>query len=308
MDLRQLRYFLAVAESGAFSRAAERAHIAQPALSAHVARLEEELGVQLFVRTSKGVELTRAGSVLVDHAHDLLRSVQFAQDAVRNASEEVHGEIALGLPTTVSIPLMLPLLQQVRGAWPGIALRLVEGHSGWLLEWLQSGRLDAAVLFGAAGTKGLAVTPLLDEDLYLIARGTRPEGTPDTATLAEAAALPLMLPARGHGLRTVIERAAAGAELQLNVAVEIDALVSLKKAVAGGLGWTILSYAAVADEVARGELHVRRIVAPAVARTVVLATRDERARGLAREKVAEALKAQIVELVNAGRWPARLRM
>lgn len=308
MDLRQLRYFLAVAESGAFSRAAERAHVAQPALSAHVARLEEELGVKLFVRTSKGVELTRAGSVLVDHAHDLVRSVQFAQDAVRNASEEVHGEIALGLPTTVSIPLMVPLLQQVRGAWPGVSLRMVEGHSGWLLEWLQAGRLDAAVLFGVAGSKGLTISPLLDEDLYLVARGPRAEGTPETVPLAELVSLPLMLPARGHGLRSVIERAAAAAELQLDVAVEIDALVSLKKAVAAGLGWTILSHAAVADEVARGELHVRRIVSPSVARTVVLATRAERPRGLAREKVAEALKAQIVELVNGGRWPARLRM
>lgn len=308
MDLRQLRYFLAVAEAGAFSRAAERAHVAQPALSAHVARLEEELGVQLFVRTAKGVELTRAGSVLVDHAHDLLRGVQFAQDAVRNAREEVQGELTLGLPTTVSLPLAVPLLQELRARWPRIALRLVEGHSGWLLEWLQAGRLDAAVLFGAAGTKGFTVTPLLDEELYLIGCGPLPAGTAEDVPMSEVAGLPLMLPGMGHGLRAVIERAAAAAELVLNVDTEIDALASMKKAVAAGLGWTILSRVAVAEELARGELHARRIVEPAVTRTVVLAMREDRTRGPAREKVGETLRAQIVALVSDGRWPGRLRL
>jgi LysR family nitrogen assimilation transcriptional regulator len=160
MDIKQIKYFLAVAESGGFSKAAQAIHVAQPALSAHVARLEEELGIQLFLRHAKGIELTHAGAILVDHAHDILRRLKHAQDAVRHAADEVHGEVALGLPTTVAMVLTLPLLTEVRAQWPHISLRLVEGHSGWLQEWLQSGRIDAAVLFGTAAHKGLEVPPM----------------------------------------------------------------------------------------------------------------------------------------------------
>jgi LysR family nitrogen assimilation transcriptional regulator len=123
MDIKQIKYFLAVAEAGGFSKAAQQIHVAQPALSAHVARLEESLGVQLFVRSAKGIELTHAGDMLVDHAHDILRRLKHAH-------------------------------------WPHIRLRLVEGRSGWLQEWLLAGRIDAAVLFGSAAHKGLRMSPI----------------------------------------------------------------------------------------------------------------------------------------------------
>ncbi|WP_198083920.1 LysR substrate-binding domain-containing protein [Variovorax sp. E3] len=309
MDLRQLRYFLLVAEAGGFTRAAERAHVAQPALSSHVARLEDELGVRLFARTSKGVELTPAGKALSEHGHELFRSVELAKDAARHAGEDVQGNVALGLPCTISMVLTLPLVTQVRRNWPRVALRLVEAHSGWLLEWLLDGRLDAAVLFDAPARKGLKTVPLLDEDLFLVspirAAGER-DG--DTATMDEVASLPLLLPARGHGLRTVIERAAQAADLQLNVEVEIDALANIKKAVAAGLGHTILSHAAIAGELQRQEVRVRRIVDPVVMRTAVLAFRNERAPSFARDKVLEAMRLQVTELVQSGSWPARLHV
>ena len=309
MDLRQLRYFLAVADAGGFSKGAERVHVAQPALSAHVSKLEEELGTALFVRSSKGVALTHAGSVLVGHATDILRRVRNAQDAVRHASDEVHGEVSLGLPTTVSTVLALPLVQQVRSAWPNVSLRVLEGHSGWLQEWLVSGRLDAAVLFGVASSKGMRVTPLLDEDLYLIsAAGAAGEPASDTVEMRDLADYPLTLPAQGHGLRTTIDRAAAMAGVSLQITIEMDSFASNKKLVGSGLAHTILSRAAVDEEVKRGELMARRIVNPAVTRSVVYAMREERMVGQAHIKVAEALRAQIIALVESGAWPARLRL
>lgn len=309
MDLRQLRYFLAVADAGGFSRGAERVHIAQPALSAHVARLEEELGTSLFTRSSKGVELTQAGIVLVDHANEILRRVRNVPDAVRHAAEEVHGEVSLGLPTTVSMVLTLPLLHQVRTQWPNITLRLLEGHSGWLQEWLAAGRIDAAVLFGVASGRGLKVVPLLDENLFLVSAPNAPDmSTSDTIDMSEVSSYDLMLPAQGHGLRTIIDRAAALAAMVLNVTIEMDSLASIKKATAAGLGHTILSRAAIADEVLRGELVAREIINPTVMRSVVYATREERMNGLAHTKVGEALREQIVDLVGSGQWPARLRL
>jgi LysR family nitrogen assimilation transcriptional regulator len=153
MDLRQLKYFLAVADAGGFSKAAERVCVAQPALSAHVARLEEELGAPLFSRSSKGATLTQAGTVLVDHATDIFKRIRNTEDAVRHASDEVRGTVSLGLPATMSIVLAVPLLREIRTKWPGISLRLLEGHSGWLQEWLAAGRLDKAVLFGSIPAK-----------------------------------------------------------------------------------------------------------------------------------------------------------
>lgn len=307
MDLRQLRYFLAVAEAGGFSRAAERAYVAQPALSAHVSRLEDELGVQLFVRSSKGVELTHAGVVLVEHAHELFRFVQLTQAAVRHAGEAVHGDVSVGLPHTVAAMLTLPLLQAVRARWPRVSLRLVEAHSGWLLEWLLSGRLDVAVLFGGPPTKGLQMQPLLDEALYLISPpGVVAAG--DRVALRDIAGLPLLLPAAGHGLRLAIDRAAAAAGIGLRIDVEMDALASIRKAVAAGLGHTILSRAAVDEELRQGRVEARRIVEPVVMRTVVLAMRESQLHGAARDKVADEIRAQIVRLVADGRWPAELRV
>lgn len=309
MDIKQIKYFLAVAESGGFSKAAQIIHVTQPALSAHVARLEEELGVQLFTRNAKGIELTHAGEVLVDHAHDILRRVKHAQDAVRHVADEVHGEVALGLPTTVAMVLTLPLLTQVRAQWPHISLRLVEGHSGWLQEWLLAGRIDAAVLFGTAAHKGLKVQPVLDEDLYLVSAPHSPSvsGT-DAIAMRDAAQCELIVPAKEHGLRIAIDRAALQADVDLNVKVEIDSFASMKKAVAQGLGHTILSWAAVAEEIERGELVARRIVQPKVSRSVVYAVRDEHLVNRAQTAVNQLVKQEIAQLVNSGRWRADLRI
>lgn len=309
MDLRQLRYFLAVADAGGFSRGAERVHVAQPALSAHVARLEEELGVSLFVRNAKGAELTHAGSVLVEHAQEVLRRVRLARDAVRHASDEIHGEVTLGLPATVSGIVALPLLNRLRAHFPQISLRLLEGHSGWLHEWLLAGRLDAAVLFGAPTTRGLQVQPLLDEDLYLVSAPPRDgEPWPEQVEMADLGRYPLLLPAQGHGLRTAIDRAALMAGVSLDVALEVDSLATMRRATAAGFGHTVLSYAAVADEVRRGELVARRIEKPTVVRSVVCVTRDDRCHDVAQIKTFDLLRSLIVEGVESGRWPGRLRL
>lgn len=307
MDIKQIKYFLAVAESGGFSKAAQVIHVAQPALSAQMAKLEEELGVKLFLRNAKGIELTRAGEILVDHAHDILRRIKHAQDAVRHAADDVHGEVVLGLPTTVAMVLTLPLLTEVRAQWPHISLRLVEGHSGWLQEWLLAGRIDAAVLFGRAAHKGLKVQSILNEDLYLVSAPKALKDHPNEAiSMHDLAPCELIVPAKEHGLRMAIDRAALQADVDLNVAVEMDSFASMKKAVAQALGHTILSWAAVAEEIERGELVARRIIQPNVSRSVVYAIRHEQITNRAQSAINELVKTQISQLVNAGRWRAEL--
>jgi LysR family nitrogen assimilation transcriptional regulator len=310
MDLRQLRYFLSIAEARSFSRAAERVHIAQPALSAHVGRLEEELGVRLFHRTSKGVELTRAGIVLAEHAVTILKDVQTAQDAVRNAGEEVQGHVSLGLTTSVSMVVTVALLERVRSRWPRIELHLVEGHSGWLMEWLLDGRLDSAIIYEASTvTKTLRTTLLLEDELYLIGPPSRVEpAASSTVTMGELAEIPLMLPGRPHGLRAVIDQAAASAGLEVKVEAEVESVYSIKEVIVAGMGHTVTSLSPFRKELARNEVSARRIVEPQVLRNVVLATRADRSLSEAREKVEAELKGLVIELVHSGQWPGRLKL
>ena len=152
MDIRQLRYFLGIAEAGSISAAAARLRVAQPALSQQMAKLEAELGARLMERGPRGVMLTGAGEALREHAHVVLRDLERAREAVQaEAGGPVQGNVTIGLPTTVAMVLTLSLLLAMRERHPGVALHLVESQSGHLVEWLRQGRLDVAVLFDAQG-------------------------------------------------------------------------------------------------------------------------------------------------------------
>jgi LysR family nitrogen assimilation transcriptional regulator len=155
MDFRQLRYFLGIVEAGSISAAAAQLHVAQPALSQQLARLEAELGTALLVRGPRGVMPTAAGEALRDHARILLRDLERASEAVRaEAGGPVRGSVTIGLPTTVAMALTLPLLRTMRDRHPGISLHLAESQSGHLLDWLHQGKADVIVLFELPGELG----------------------------------------------------------------------------------------------------------------------------------------------------------
>lgn len=147
MDVRQLRFFVAIVEEGTISAAAQRLRIAQPALSKHVHGLEEELGVQLLSRSAQGVRPTEAGQRLHEHAEFILRYLGQTIEEVRGYAKEPHGVVAVGLPTSVAVVLSVPLVAAMRQQLPHVLLRIAEGMSGDILEWLKAGRLDFAMLF-----------------------------------------------------------------------------------------------------------------------------------------------------------------
>ena len=156
MELRQLRYFLGVCEAGSLLKASARLHVAQPALGQQMSTLEDELGVRLLLRSSKGVTPTSAGNAFLEHAKLVLADVERASQAVREAGSVPSGSVAIGLPTTVSLGATLPILRACRERLPQVRLKIVEAYSGFLKEWLQSGRLDVAILFGDKPESGLS--------------------------------------------------------------------------------------------------------------------------------------------------------
>ena len=305
MELKQVRYFIGVCEAGSLLKASAHLHIAQPALGQHIADLERQLGAKLFVRTNRGMLLTDAGQRFLEHAKILLADVERAQTAVRELSAIPQGNVSIGLSATVALAATLPLLHACRQRYPGVHLKVVEAYSGFLNEWLRSGRLDVAVLFGDAPEAGISKEALLDEHLALVAT-PHTDALPAEIPLERLADWPLVLPGREHGLRRIIDAACAAASVSLNVVAEIDSLASVKRAAETGIGYTVLSLASVAEEVRSGHLQAAPLVSPAMSRRVVCATNLTRPSTLAADAVRRLLTETIRDLVRSGAWPARL--
>jgi LysR family nitrogen assimilation transcriptional regulator len=271
MELRQLRYFVAIVDHGSLSRAALILHVAQPALTQQLRQLEEELGVQLLHRSAQGVLSTDAGKVFYEHAQAILKQVADARSAVAQSAERPSGSVTLGLPHSISGALALPLLMASRAQYPEITLQLTEELTGNLSDQLKSGRVNLAVLFDDGQLSQFATTPLAEEELQFICRADAAyaEGE-QSLTLEQALATTLILPGLQHGVRPRIESVAREAGLSLSNVIEINSIAILKSALLADMGATVLPSAPVLDELERGALRAQRIHSPAISRTVVL--------------------------------------
>ncbi len=217
MDLRQLRYFVAIVEQGSFSRAAQVLNIAQPALSAHVRNMEADLGMQLLLRSAQGVMPTEAGTTLLRNARLVIEQVATAEAEVRGHAAEPRGEVHIGIPGTISQKLAVPLILAVRQRYPGIKLRIAEAMSGFVLDWLRAGHVDLAILYIPAVDRRLASECLCVEQLCLLGpAGSRSGPHGSSIDFGNAIELPLILPGRAHGLREMLERLALSRNASLN--------------------------------------------------------------------------------------------
>lgn len=309
MELRQLRYFVAIVDHGSLSRAALVLHVAQPALTQQLRQLEEELGAQLLHRSAHGVLSTEAGKVFYEHAQAILKQVADARSAVTQLTTRPSGSVTLGLPHSISGALALPLLTAARTTYPEITLQLTEEISGSLTEQLKSGRLNLAVLFDDGQLGAFEAMPLVEEDLMYICRAASnwvPLETP--VTLGAALASPLILPAQQHGVRPLIEQVATNAGLALSNIIEINSIAILKSALLADMGATLLPLAPLRAEIESGALVAVPVHSPPIRRRVTLCA----SRNIPLTNAATAISRlvrQVTEMLCAnGQWPgARLR-
>ena len=303
MELRQLRYFVAIVDHGSLSRAALVLHVAQPALTQQLRQLEEELGVQLLHRSAQGVLSTDAGKVFYEHALAILKQVADAQAAVVQSAERPSGSVTLGLPHSISDALALPLLTAIRQRYPEITLQLTEEITGSLAEQLRAGRINLAVLFDDGQLGGFVATPLVEEELRFICRADAPAAAGrDSVTLRDALDTTLILPGLQHGVRPRIESTARTAGLATRDVIEINSIAILKSAILAGMGATILPVAPVQTEVERGAMRALAIRDPSIARAVVLCT----SRNIPLTNAAAAVSRLVVQVAHdlcaEGRW------
>ena len=306
MELRQLEYFIAIAETSAFSRAAVRLSVGQPILSRQIKALEQELGTELYHRTGRGIVLSEAGKILEQHARGVLETTAGARRAIVALGSAPAGRVVIGMPPSVGAVLTASLVRQFRAEFPKVSLGVMEGFSGHVLESLTTGRIDVAVMYNAPRTSALVTEPLLTDELFLLGPVGDPAGAGDgTVSASQLARIPLILPSRPHGLRLLVDDLLSGIGVVPNVQVEIDAMPSTLSLVESGIGYTILSYSSVHHLIEAGRIRKWSIVEPAMTRSLVVATSTQRPVTKAARALVGFVRKQVDALVAEGRWAPR---
>ena len=311
MDIRHLKYFLAISQAPSLSVASQKLGVAQPSLSQHVIKLEEELGVALLVRSPRGIVLTEAGHLLAAHAHSICQSLDACVAEIKATSGVARGTVAFGMPPSVSMVLSVPLAETVRLDHPQIRLQAIEAMSGFIKTWVEDRTVDIGFLYDLDRKEHFLATHVLDEELCFFAA---PDAWPfefapgEPVPLARLAELELILPSPFHGLRKAIEHHAAARGVALNVVIEMDAMTQIKELVARGSGYTIFAPAAAYDFVARGELVKSPIVDPVMARPVYLVRNPAHPQSNACRAVEAVVLDVAQDLVRRGLWEGRLAL
>lgn len=303
MDIRQLKLFAGVAESGSFSRAAAILSVAQPVLSRQIKSLEQELGVELLYRNGRGIVLTEAGKLLEQYARSIFDTMARAEGDIAALRTSPKGQIIIGMPPSVGSVLTVPLVRSFRRDFPLIAMRVMEGFSGHVLEWLMTGKIDVAVLYNAPGVSNLISEPLLQDELFLLGADNDPGRLPPGPVLASRlSSLPMIMPSRPHGLRLLVDQILGAAHIKVNVELEVEAMPSTLNLVEQGFGYTILSYSSCHQLVRSGRIKLWRIVEPQLTRQLLLATSTQRPTTTATRALADMVRSQVRELLTRGAW------
>ncbi|AXC79814.1 tricarballylate utilization LysR family transcriptional regulator TcuR [Salmonella enterica] len=301
MELRQLRYFVRIIETGSMGSAAQDLDIGVSALSQQMSRLENELAIRLLQRTSRGVTPTNAGLAFYSQAQLALRH---ADDAILAAREaRLSGHVSVGMaPSTASI-LGIPFIHAMQENYADVRLHVVESLSGNLERMINTRQIDLAVVFQKDKILRWSARPILEEQLFLIGSHALLAALPDNPiTPEQLAGIPLIMPSQGHGLRGRLDAVCQEHALNVEIVAEIDGLALLMRAVRDGLGATLQPGAAI-SHLDNDALRVIGVHNPVLSRPnflVSLSDDELTPAGLAARVVLTKVMRQ---LVDAGKWP-----
>jgi DNA-binding transcriptional LysR family regulator len=274
MDTKRLGYFVRVAQDGSLTKASGVLRIAQPALSRQIRLLEEELGLSLFERTARGMQLTEEGDYLLTSVAGPLRDLELAVQNVRKFSPKIEGNVTLGMPASIAEILAHSLALRMDAHFPNIKVRIVEGPMGALIDWLGRGVIDFGFLEDASHSERLADRELHSDSLVLVG-GPGSNLVPDTLVpFNKAALLPLIVPSHHMGIRGVLNDAAARSSTTLNIRFEADSSRLAKDLVADGIGYAILPLHYFKNEFAAGKLRYSAITKPTLTLKTVICVRS----------------------------------
>lgn len=305
MDLRQLKTFICVAESGSLSRASDRLRIAQPALSRQIKLLEHHVGVPLFERHIRGMELTEAGSDLLRRVSGIVRQLETTMQDVQSTHSEISGSVGLAVMPTVAIVIAARLVSRVAEKYPNVTLRIREGYSVDIIEWMQRGEVDISFLYGPASDLHIRCKELLREEVVFISAPGSLAGKGNSISFDELASLPLVLPGRLYALRRLIENAAKKAGALLTIAHEVDSYFATKSMVMSGVCHGFLPRASLVEEIRSGTIEARTVEPAGLWRDILLGLPPERSNTRAASAVVDILTTEIAAMIKDGAWIAK---
>jgi LysR family nitrogen assimilation transcriptional regulator len=278
MEFRQINYFIALYEEGTVTRAAHRLNIVQPALSMQIIKLEEQVGQQLFERSKQGMVPTVAGRQMYRLFLPIMRDFSNAHAQLLSSDGAIRGQVNIGLIASVTEGVLVDTLSEFSNRYPEVDVSVADGYTSTLIDWVAGGRLDAAIVNKPRRPLALDVEHIVDEEMVLITGAAAHQDVPPDLTLRALAALDLalVLPTRGHGLRSTIDAFAESENIELRPKFEIDSLVATVKLVEQARVATIVPRVAVHRQLDSGTLRAHAVTSPRLVRRMVSVSHPRR--------------------------------
>jgi len=305
ITLRQLKYFVEIAQSRSFSRAAERLRVAQPALSQNISSLEDSLGAKLFERHARGVELLPPGQRLLASAIDILARTDALKDEIDGRASLPTGNVRLSIAGSIAGAVIGPLLGAVACDYPGIEVTVRESMSFESRALVESGQAHLALMPSPSEIQGMASMPLYEERFLLYGTRAAMRRKPETMTFAEVAELPLAAPDGAHDLRKIIERAANAIGRSLDVRYELNSPQMLIALARDGLAYVVMPPSACLEAVAAKSIAGRPVMEPELTRIQALVWPEDRPLSPAAAAIRDLIARIVGGLVESGALPGR---
>ena len=285
MNLSKLDVFAQIAASGSLTKAAVTLDTTPSAISRQLASLEKECGGRLFHRTGRGVALTELGLRILPRIQSLLRDADALTQEMKGSAGLLRGDVRLGLLAATAASLLPPLLAQLKAQHPGVMLRVLEGSSGQIDEWVASGHVDIALVARQGASFGPGEYPLATSLSCLVGPANDPLTQREHIDFTELHQVPLILAGLPNGMRKGLEQVARQMDVELCVAMEADSLLVQLAMVSSGCGYAILPAHAVNDGLKAGALTAALIVNPSFKRTVTLTATTQKPMSAAAREV-----------------------
>jgi LysR family nitrogen assimilation transcriptional regulator len=306
MDVRQLRYFAAIYEAGTLSHAGETLRVAVSALSHHLANLEQELSVPLFLRKPRGMQPTAAGERLYVHAKSILKAMSAAEEDILDAGGEIAGDVSIGMTYSVVKAIGVDLARTMLDDYPKVRLSLTEGLSGATLRHLTTSEVDLAVLYNPPSEPRLKTEAVLDESMVCVGRREIIGDTDAPIRFNDLLDLPIILLRQGSSSRAIMSDVGLLKKMEAKAKLQMNSVQAITGSLTAGLGCVVGTRLVMQDQIESGVLHVRPIVEPALSRTLHVCELSDRPPTFALEAVRGVILSLIGEAVRSGRWEARL--
>lgn len=302
MELRQLEYFLLAVELKSLSRAAIAAEVAQPVLSRQIRMLEHDLGVRLFHRNGRGVTPNADGLFFYKKIKVILRNIDRSVAELRDKQNQAIGKITLGVPPHIGPGLIARLVDEFSYRYPKAMLSIKEGFSKHIVEWLETGRIDVGLMYDPKAYRYIRSEKVFEESLFLVCPPCRKEESKASINLKEACQFKFIFPNRPSLLLEKIDQAFNKIKKETPVHLSVDSFSAIKTLVRNKKGYSILGYAAIYEEVSRGELCAILIEDPEIKRDLVISLPAKGVLTFATKKLISLIKELIAYEVRIGRW------